>query len=152
MQFGKQLKNLARAKGAFKRKTKISSLVDTSYHNRKHNKKIKFFHGWRDTPQLWNTILSWLPGIKRLYLTGGEPTLVRRNWELLDYLKEKDLSKNIQLDFNLNCTYVPDKLLGTFKNFDSVNLRLSIDGYGKVQEYINPLQSGQSLKKMSENY
>ena len=134
-------------KELLKEKTKIASLVDTSYYNRKHNKQIKFFHGWRETPKLWDTVLSWLPGIKRLYLTGGEPTLVRRNWELLDYLKAKDLSKNIQLDFNLNCTHVPDKLLNIFKDFDSVNLRLSIDGYGKVQEYIRSPSKWRVIEK-----
>ena len=114
------------------KKEEFTPLIETAY----FNKDKVSFHNWNENPDLWKTIRSWLPGVKKLYFTGGEPTLIQRNWELLDYVKKTGLSGNIHLDFNLNCTHVPDKLLDTFESFCGVCLNLSVDGYGKVQEYI----------------
>ena len=117
------------------KREKVSSLIETAY----FNTDKKSFHNWHEDPKLWKEIYSWLPGVKKLYFTGGEPTLIQRNWDLLDYVKRKKWSKNIYLHFNVNCTHIPDKLLSTFEDFQGVCLNLSIDGYGKVQEYIrNP--------------
>ena len=115
-----------------KKEKEFSPLIETAY----FNKDKKSFHNWHENPKIWKVIDSWLPGVKKLYFTGGEPTLIKRNWEILDYVRKKGWSQNIYLDFNINCTHVPDKLLDTFENFQSVCLNLSIDGYGKVQEYI----------------
>lgn len=114
------------------KREEFSPLIETGYFNRDK----KTFHNWPENPKIWDVIYSWLPGVKKLYFTGGEPTLIKRNWEILGYLKERGWSKNIYLDFNINCTHVPDKLLDTFEDFQGVGMNLSIDGYGKVQEYI----------------
>ena len=114
------------------KKEEFSPLIETAY----FNKDKKMFHSWHENPKIWKVIDSWMPGVKKLYFTGGEPTLIKRNWEILDYIKDKGFSQNIYLDFNINCTHVPDKLLDTFESFQGVCLSLSIDGYGKVQEYI----------------
>ena len=73
---------------------------------------------------------------KKLYFTGGEPTLIKENWDLIDHLKKNGHSKNIHLIFNLNCTQVPNKLIDTFETFSTVTLSLSVDGYNTVQEYM----------------
>ena len=110
----------------------LSSLVDTSY----FNKSEKEFHNWHKNPVLWNNIYQWSEKSKQLYFTGGEPTLIKQNWDLIQHLTQKGLSKDIDLIFNLNCTQVPNKLLDTFSNFSNVTLNLSIDGYKHIQEYI----------------
>ena len=105
-------------------------------------KPVNYFHPvskhieWDKKNTLWKTLYKWAPGVKKLYLTGGEPLLVKENWTLIDYLKEKGYSKDIHLAFNTNCTVALDKIIDTFKHFRFVEVRFSIDGYKETQEYI----------------
>ena len=110
----------------------FAPLVNTSY----FNKPEKELNDWHKNPDLWNHIYQWSEKSKQLYFTGGEPTLIKQNWDLIQYLKQKGFSKNMDLIFNLNCTQIPDKLLDTFSNFSNITLSLSIDGYKHIQEYI----------------
>ena len=112
--------------------SEMSPLIETGYFSRDEKK----FHNWYKNEKMWRNIYKWAPGTKQLYFTGGEPTLIKENWELIDYLIQKGYSKNIHLIFNLNCTQAPEKLLNTFSAFSSVNIAFSIDGYEKTQEYI----------------
>ena len=112
--------------------SEIGPLIETGYFTRDEKK----FHTWHKNKDIWKNIYKWAPGAKRLYFTGGEPTLIKENWELIDYLIQKEYSRDIQLYFNLNCTQAPDKLLDTFKAFSSVSIAFSVDGYGTTQEYI----------------
>ncbi|MCZ0933480.1 MAG: twitch domain-containing radical SAM protein, partial [Oligoflexia bacterium] len=110
----------------------ITPLIDTGY----FAKDEKVFHNWYKNKKIWESTYKWAPNSKKLYFTGGEPTLIKENWELIDYLKQKGYSKDIHLIFNLNCTQVPDKLIDTFSAFSTVTLSLSVDGYTTVQEYM----------------
>ena len=112
------------------RKEEISPLIGNGYFNRKKTE------GWWENPALWKDIHSWMPEVKQLYFTGGEPTLIEQNRELLDYVKKEGLSKKMYLTFNLNCTHIPAWLIDTVKNFKQVSFCLSVDGYREVQEYI----------------
>ena len=114
----------------------LKSNLDTNFINTNYLKIDKKILNWRKNEEIWRTIYKWAPGLKKLYFTGGEPTLIKEIWEFIDYLKEKDYSKNIDLIFNTNCTQNPDKLIETFEAFSSVEIRLSVDGYKEVNEYI----------------
>ena len=96
----------------------------------------KKFINWHKNKEIWKMIYKWIPGIKSLYLTGGEPTLIKENWDLIDYLKTKGVSKDVHLDMTINCTQVPDKLIATFEDFRLVEIKFSVDGYKEVNEYI----------------
>ena len=113
-------------------KKEFGPLIESSIFNENEEK----FHSWHQSPKIWETVYQWLPSIRKLYFTGGEPTLIKKNWELISYLQEKGYSKRITLDFNINCTYIPECLLETFDHFAFIGLNLSIDGHGEVQEYI----------------
>ncbi len=106
-----------------------NSLLDTSYLK-------EGFYNWQKNKDVWTDIYKWTPGIKQLYFTGGEPTLIKENWEFIDYLQKKGYSKDIHLMFNINCTQAPDKLLKTFANFSTVTITFSVDGYKEANEYI----------------
>ena len=112
--------------------SEISSLVDTVYFKRDE----KHFHNWHKNEKIWESLYKWAPEIKQLYFTGGEPTLIKENWMLIDHLQKRGHSKNIDLIFNINCTQIPKKLLNTFETFSTVNIIFSIDGYKETQEYI----------------
>ena len=108
------------------------NLIETSYFSGDQDA----FNNWHKNPRLWDNIDRWIPGVKKLYFTGGEPTLIEKNWQIIDKCIKGKYSHDVTLTFNINCTYVPDRLLNTFHHFSSVELNLSVDGHGGVQEYI----------------
>lgn len=69
--------------------------------------------------------------LKEVYLTGGEPFMVRG----LDKFIEK-LDRKVNLRFNTNGTLNNRKLYQLLSEFENVNLAFSIDGIGKVNDYI----------------
>ena len=118
-------------------------LVDTSY----FSKNEQSFKEWYKNPDLWKMIDRWIPHIKKFYFTGGEPTLIEKNWQIMDRAIERGFAQNISLHFNINCTYVPDKLLRTFDHFSSITLSLSVDGFGVVQEYIRHPSKWETIER-----
>lgn len=75
--------------------------------------------------------LASIPTLKEVYMTGGEPFMVKG----LDKFIDK-LDRNVQLRFNTNGTLTNNKLLNLLCEFDNVNLAYSVDGIGKVNDYI----------------
>ncbi len=91
---------------------------------------------WYDNEDFWQELEKYLPHVRLLYLTGGEPTLVEGNYTFLRGLIDKGYAKNISLVFNTNVTNFQQRFLDTVNHFDRVTFNLSIDGVGGVQEYI----------------
>jgi hypothetical protein len=70
-----------------------------------------------------------------LNLTGGETILQPQLHELIDYLIEHDIAKNVIVTMLTNCSSFPDQLVGKFKQFKDCYYTLSIDGVKDVIEY-----------------
>ena len=100
----------------------------------------KFLHTFEyDNKNLWNFLNKYLEEIDTIYLTGGEPTLITEQFVLLSRCIEKNLAKNITLKYNTNITNIPNKFFDYWKEFKIVKLNCSVDGVGRVNEYIrNP--------------
>ena len=79
---------------------------------------------------------SQINNIKWLYITGGEPTIVEKNIQLLEKLISSGRSKSIILLFNTNMTNTKPKFYELIKEFRNVICIASIDGYGDMQEYL----------------
>lgn len=86
-------------------------------------------HNWYDDKQALE--LASITTLKEVYLTGGEPMMVKG---LLRFIKMLD--KNVTLRFNTNGTLLNLKFLEEIKKFKNVNMCFSIDGIGKVNDYI----------------
>ena len=71
------------------------------------------------------------PDLREVYLTGGEPMMVKG----LDYFIS-NLDPSVELRFNTNGTLFNPKLFELFKRFNHGNLNVSVDGIGKVNDYI----------------
>jgi MoaA/NifB/PqqE/SkfB family radical SAM enzyme len=91
---------------------------------------------WYETTTFQDNINSQLENIKILYITGGEPTLIKKNFELLEKLIELGYSKDILLVTNSNMTNNNNKFFELLSEFKKVIFLASIDGYKTVQEYI----------------
>lgn len=86
-------------------------------------------HNWYDDERAFE--LASIPTLKEVYLTGGEPMMVKG---LLKFIQMLD--KNVTLRFNTNGTLLNPSLLEEIKKFKNVNMCFSIDGIGKVNDYI----------------
>jgi len=53
-----------------------------------------------------------------------------------DYLVEKDIAKNIELDCITNLTNINNKFFSQLSNFKKVNINVSMDAYGRHNDYI----------------
>lgn len=91
---------------------------------------------WPDNENFWQSLDDILPNIKEIYLTGGEPAMIRNNILLLEKLIELDLAKNIFLRMNSNVTLFNHKWHKILPKFKHVNISASIDGIGRVNDYI----------------
>ena len=82
-----------------------------------------------------NDFYSLLDNIEIINLTGGETILQKQVEDLMDYLIEKDLAKNIVITLIANASSFPDKLMEKFKKFKHVFYTISVDGVGDIIEY-----------------
>ena len=75
------------------------------------------------------------PGLQRLYITGGEPTM---DANLHLYLQELIAAGNTSchVSFTTNCTLWNTKLMSRLAKFDNTEVQLSVDGHGSVNDLI----------------
>jgi len=91
---------------------------------------------WYESDTFWNDLLENSKNIKRIYINGGEPTLIKKHFSYLEKLIETGLNKNIELWYNLNLTNVDDELLEYWKQFKKCTISASIDDLGERNEYV----------------
>ena len=95
----------------------------------------------------WQHILSLLPGIKQIHLTGGEPMLIKHYYQLLDYLIDNNYSQQIFLTITTNGSVLNPTLLSRFNQFSKTKITISIDGAGKKAEYQRYGTDWESVKR-----
>lgn len=90
---------------------------------------------WFTTDTFNQNINSQLENIKIYYLTGGEPTIIKQNEELLSSLVEAGKT-DIHISINTNLASYNSRFYELLTKFESVWINASIDGIGPLQEYI----------------
>jgi hypothetical protein len=78
---------------------------------------------------------SALDSVQVINFTGGETALQKQVHEIMDYLIEKDLAKNILITLLTNASSSANELDSKFRHFRQVIYNVSIDGVGDVIEY-----------------
>lgn len=68
----------------------------------------------------------------RLYLTGGEPSVMK---ETIDYLDSIEDTDGFELSLNTNFLAFNEKFISILSKFQNVNISASIDAVGKRAEY-----------------
>jgi organic radical activating enzyme len=121
-----------------------------------HPELSKFYHNynydineWYETEIYEENVYSNLKHMKTLYITGGEPTLIKKNFELLEKLIDEGYNKNITIYINSNMTNDKTNFFDLLSQFKRVLFFASIDGYGKIQEY---LRSPSYWDQISKNF
>lgn len=90
-----------------------------------------------------------LSHLETLQLKGGEPFLNNDALEFLKFLDEKDLIKQIRVRIVTNGSQYNQEIVDILSKAKAVSVIFSIDGTGKVQEYIR--FGSPSLKEIEEN-
>jgi MoaA/NifB/PqqE/SkfB family radical SAM enzyme len=91
---------------------------------------------WPKNEKTWENLFSIADTVEEIYLTGGEPTIIKEQHKLLDFYINNNTAHKIKLKYNTNLTNVPKKLLDKWKKFKRVQLNCSIDATGELDRYI----------------
>jgi sulfatase maturation enzyme AslB (radical SAM superfamily) len=107
-------------------------------------------------------ILDQLTNLKAIQFAGGEPTINDAVMFMLKRLIDQGRSKDITLGFVTNLTGISDEMLEIWNQFSTKHITISIDGVGKVNEYIrypftwkkvtNQLEQLKKIAKEKGNY
>jgi sulfatase maturation enzyme AslB (radical SAM superfamily) len=117
----------------------------------KFPEKVMEDQPWFDHDILWDQVISLIPTLKKVYMTGGEPTLIKNNYKFMEECIRQG-RKDITLFFNTNCTNINPKFFDLISQFDMVNINASIDGIGAVTEYIRAPSKWSQVSKNIEKF
>lgn len=104
-------------------------------------------NSWYETEEFNSSIANIAPYLRHIYITGGEPTVIKKYYWLLQYLIDQGYSKNITIRTNTNLTNVSTNMLNMFMQFDRIIYGTSMDGIGKVNDYIRAPSNWSILDK-----
>jgi MoaA/NifB/PqqE/SkfB family radical SAM enzyme len=90
---------------------------------------------WHENPQFLDNFKKVAPTLKRLYVTGGEPSIIKANDDMINHLIEIG-NKECHVSFTTNLTTWNINLYEKLSFFDKSEVQVSIDGYKESQEYI----------------
>lgn len=100
------------------------------------DKKYGLLNDWYKTETFRKNVYDNLQDVKKIYFTGGEPTLVEENYELMRKMIAIGVAKDVALTFNTNMTNLKEEFYELIQQFKHVEIAISIEGYDKIQEYL----------------
>jgi hypothetical protein len=89
-----------------------------------------------------------LDNLKVLALLGGEPTVNKKLYPVLDHFINSGQAKDMRLNFTTNCTSINPKWLSRVKQFGDMHINLSLDAAYSAYEYI---RTGASWAEVEKN-
>lgn len=106
---------------------------------------------WPEEEKTWENLFAIAHTVDEIYLTGGEPTVIKKQQKLLDYFIDNGTAKDIRLKYNTNLIKMPDWLLNRWSHFKHVQLNCSIDAYGSLDRYIRHPSNWETVVKNFES-
>ena len=109
------------------------------------NTKIKKPIPLRDADDILDFDLS---NLKEIAILGGEPTINKKVFPILDYLIDAEKTEEVKLNYTTNCTSINKPWMSRAEKFSHIHVNLSIDAAGKAYEYI---RTGAEWHKIEKN-
>lgn len=104
---------------------------------------------WVYQPQnLWNELLSCLDQLQEIKFTGGEPLLIRQQYDFIKTVAQTPWAQRITLNYVTNGTQYDPELIEHWQKFKHVHVNLSIDDIGARFEYE---RKGASWNEVEQN-
>lgn len=88
------------------------------------------------TQHLWQRVTEVADNVQWLQVSGGEPTLSIELLKFLQDFAQRGYAGRTALLLNTNCVNIKQPFIDAMKPFKMVRLNLSVDGVGKVDEYL----------------
>ena len=102
---------------------------------------------WVEGDELWRQLNSYIPKLKKVYFTGGEPTLVEDVYHFMKEIIAVGYQDKIDIMFNTNCTNLQPRFIEALSKFRNVQINASVDGVGEVNNYIRHPSNWKSINK-----
>jgi sulfatase maturation enzyme AslB (radical SAM superfamily) len=95
-------------------------------------------YSWCESDEFYDKLLESATNMRHLHISGGEPFLVPKHFQLLDKLAERG-QRNVRIHYITNLNYNFDKIrpaLDRLKDFDFISISFSIDDVAERNSYI----------------
>jgi len=105
----------------------------------KEKNKVKLkndIYSWYEDSKFYEQMFNNSKNLRKIYLSGGEPTLVENMYDLLQKFIDNNWAKDIELEYNINLTNIPRRAIELWHHFKQVTLGGSIDAVGEHNNYI----------------
>lgn len=93
-----------------------------------------------------------IKNLRSIKVLGGEPTVEKKVFDMLDLIQEKDLAKNISLQYTTNATNLNKTFYNRLKGYKHVTTTFSLDATGRTYEYIRTPAKWNSVHKNLMDY
>jgi organic radical activating enzyme len=91
---------------------------------------------WANQKEYYELVAKHSMFVKKIKFGGGEPFLVKEHVALLEALISNGFANDIELEYSINVTVLPDYIFNLFSNFKIVKLCASVDGTADVNHAI----------------
>ena len=124
-------------------------MCDSRYSHKLFEEEIEY-HGKsyskdKRTKMPIESVFPYVPTLKHLKITGGEPLITPDHWKLLDYIIDQGHAHHIYLNYSTNNTVYPKQhIIERWKKFERIELAISLDSivpeeneylrFGTIQE------------------
>jgi len=105
---------------------------------------------WYQTEIFFNTIKTISCKLNLIYISGGEPFLIKELHRFVDYFLKNRNSKKVQFNANSNLTYLDKSLLEKLTKFKRFHLSVSVDACGNKNNYIRSPSQFLKIEKNME--
>ena len=89
----------------------------------------------RQAPEFWEDLKALLPTVLYFEITGGEPFLIKEQFELLQFAVDCGEAHHIEVHYNTNGSTWPENGPDIWKHFKALRVAFSIDNVGKRFEF-----------------
>lgn len=101
-----------------------------------------------DIAKYCNDNYEYLKNLKYVYFAGGEPLVQKEHYQFLEWCIKNNLRPELYYQSNGSIVkYGKYNIIDLWKNFSKVTYSVSIDGFGKLGEYIRSGYNDKNVKK-----
>ena len=101
-----------------------------------NDQEVENINDWYQTNMFINNLRKQEDHIRQIYFTGGEPTIIDQNYQILQELVDTGKASEVSLIFSSNMTNIQERFINLIMQFKKVTFLASCEGYGDVQEYL----------------
>ena len=91
---------------------------------------------WYQQPAFKDSIKSLFRHASRVNFLGGEPLIIEEHFEFLQHMVDEGIGGQVELQYNSNLTVLNPRLSELWPRFKKINLCVSLDGFGAMNDYL----------------